>query len=201
VRRDDDVIIRADDEDDDVTLMLRVQQSGDTDAFATLAGRYRTPLRRFFAALLPDPSQADDFAQETLLRLWQCRSAYAPTGKFSAYVFQIGRHYYLNQRVRQRDRAQREVSAESQGDRLDRAQPSPAEPEAALLKRLEQARLRRAVEALPPHYRAVFTLSHLNGCKYAEIARHLDIPVGTVKSRMASAMRRLRAALSEEEER
>ena len=99
--------------EDDLSLMLRVQRCGDATAFAELAGRYRGQLKRFFAALLPDPALADDFAQETLLRLWLSRSRYRPDGKFSAYLFQIARHYYLNQRLRYRARASLEVSTDT----------------------------------------------------------------------------------------
>jgi RNA polymerase sigma-70 factor (ECF subfamily) len=186
----------------DVVLMLRVKRDGDTEAFALLAARYRTPLRRFFAALLPDPAQADDFAQETLLRLWQCRTRYEPTGVFSAYLFQIARHFWLNQRDRCRARAVRELSAETggaDGGTVEIALPPRTQPESVVLERLGRARLRRAVDALPPLYRAVFTLSHDDGLTYAEIAARLGIPVGTVKSRMAEAVRRLRRALEGEE--
>ena len=50
----------------------------------------------------PHSSQADDFVQETFLRLWLARSRYEPTGKFSTYLFQIGKHYWLNQRKKLR---------------------------------------------------------------------------------------------------
>src|SRR5881398_3599355 len=85
----------------DIDLMLRARD-GEAAAFHELVRRYRAPLRRFFAALLADRSQADDYAQETFLRLWLARERYVPTGKFSTYLFQIGRHYWLNQRKKQR---------------------------------------------------------------------------------------------------
>ena len=183
----------------DIALMLRVRQTGDPQAFALLAARYRTPLRRFFAALLPDAGQADDFAQETLLRLWTSRTRYEPTGSFSAYLFQIGRHYWLNQRVRYRAQAAQEVSTNSAAFELEIPLPARAQPETVVLERIEQARLSRAIDALPPPYRVVFAMSHFDALKYAEIACRLGIPVGTVKSRMAKAVRCLRESLSHEE--
>src|SRR5438067_6503407 len=87
----------------DIELMLRAK-NGDVAAFRELVERYRDPLRRFFAALLADRSQTDDFVQETFLRLWMLRERYAPTGKFSTYLFQIGKHYWLNQRNKYRAR-------------------------------------------------------------------------------------------------
>src|SRR5947209_3523993 len=85
----------------DIDLMLRARE-GEAAAFHELVRRYRAPLRRFFAALLADRSQAVDFVQETFLRLWLARHRYEPTGKFSTYLYQIGRHYWLNQRKNQR---------------------------------------------------------------------------------------------------
>ncbi len=179
--------------------MLRVQRCGDAAAFAELAGRYRGQLKRFFAALLPDPALADDFAQETLLRLWLSRSRYRPSGKFSAYLFQIARHHYLNQRLRYRARANREVSTDA-GDGLEIALPPRTQPETIFLERREQRRRAEAIAALPECYRIVFELRHFEGLKQEEIARRLGIPVGTVKSRMAEAVRRLRQRLTYEEE-
>ncbi len=178
----------------DIDLMLRVR-GDDIEAFRELARRYREPLRRFFASLIADRSQADDFVQETFVRLWLARGRYEPSGKFSTYLFQIGRHYWLNQRKKQRS----EVCFDS----LDEASRWPAltsaQPEAVLLRRFREAHIRRVIAALPEHYRSVFEMSHFEGLKYAEIAARLQIPIGTVKSRMAEAVRRLRQALPEEE--
>ena len=189
--------------EDDTALMCRVRDDSDMVAFQEIAARYREPLRRFFAALLPDASQADDGAQETLLRLWLTRERYAPTGKFSSYLFQIARHYLLNQRTRHGYRSRHEAQAppaDYGGEGIEIIAPPTTQPERILLERMEQARMTGAISELPEHYRAVFTLSHFDGLKYAEIACRLHIPVGTVKSRMAEAVRRLRETLSMSEE-
>jgi len=156
---------------------------------------FRGTLRRFFASMLADRSQADDFVQETFLRLWLARSRYEPTGKFSTYLFQIGKHYWLNQRKKQR----LEVSFDHLDEVLDVAALTTTQPEAVLLRSYRDRRIRRAIAALPDHYRAVFEMSHFDGLKYSEIACQLGIPVGTVKSRMAEAVRRLRQSLTETE--
>jgi RNA polymerase sigma-70 factor, ECF subfamily len=186
----------------DIELMLRARE-GDVAAFQHLAQRYREPLRRFFAAVLADPSQADDCVQETFLRLWLARGRYEPTGKFSTYLYQIGKHYWLNQRRKLRLEL-READAlddEAGGEALRAQALRVSQPEMILLERYRDARIRRAISALPPHYRTVFELCHFEGLKYAEIGCRLGIPVGTVKSRMAEAVRRLRQALSTDDER
>ena len=182
----------------DAELMLRAQGANDVAAFGELARRWRPVLVRFFAATLPLPGHADDAAQETLLRLWLLRARYRPTGRFSAYVLTVARHFGLNQAVKFRAQAPREQSLDTAAPFL--AAPAPTtQPERIALARHEADRVRAAVAALPPGERAVFLLSHDDGLRYAEIAARLHIPVGTVKSRMASAVRRLRAALTNEE--
>jgi RNA polymerase sigma-70 factor (ECF subfamily) len=174
----------------DIELMLRVR-SGDVAAFRELVERYRGPLWRFFAAVLEDRSRADDFVQETFLRLWLARERYEPTGRFSTYLFQIGKHYWQNQRPK----LGREISLDGCSPELIIEPSGATQPETVLLERYRQARVRRAVAMLPGHYRAVIELNHFEGLTYAEVAGRLGIPVGTVKSRMAEAVRRLRRSL------
>lgn len=176
----------------DIELMLRVQE-GDVAAFGELIRRYQRPLRRFFAAGLADPSQADDFVQETLLRLWVTRERYRPTGKFSTYLFQIGKHYWLNQRKKVRLRLE-ELEPETGS-----AGTAPS-PEVLLLRRFRERRIRQAVADLPQPYRGVFQICQLEGRTYGEAAVELGIPIGTVRSRMAEALRRLRCTLAPDEE-
>lgn len=179
----------------DIELMLRVRED-DVAAFGELLRRYREPLRRFFTALLADRSQVEDFIQETFMRLWLNRSRYEPTGKFSAYLYQIGRHHWFNQRKKFR----LELGEEALEQARQVEGPDRFEPEAALLERDRHARVRQAIAALPEHCRVVMEMSHFEGLRYAEIAQRLGIPVGTVKSRMAGAVRRLRQALTDEDQ-
>jgi len=179
----------------DIQLMLRVRQ-GDVEAFRMLAVRYREPLRRYFASLIADRIQADDYAQETLLRLWATRERYEPTGKFSVFLFQIGKRYWLNQR--KKFRLDICISGEAA---LEMAPATAAsEPETMALERLRRERIRRAVAGLPEPYRELFRLCHEEGMRYSDIAVKLNIPIGTVKSRMAETLKRLRRALSPRED-
>ncbi len=187
-------------------LMLRVQADGDLDAFALLAGRYRGSLRRFLESLLPgDPALAEDGVQETLLRLWASRERWRPTGKVSSYLFGIALHWANNQRARRATRARHEHRPSTFADAPSTAlefvsPPAVTQPERVLLARWERERMTAALRTLPEGQRRVFEMSHFDGRKYAEIASLLGIPVGTVKSRMSEAVRRLRAALCETED-
>ena len=173
----------------DIQLMLRVRQ-GDLDAYRLLVQRYRKPIHRFLSSLLGDAPLADDATQETFLRLWLLRDRYEPLGKFSTYLFQIARHHALNVRKQMWTEARHCNAEENLIADFDT-------PERAVLRDERDRKVRNAILALPPIYRAVFDLSHRDGLKYAEIANQLGIPIGTVKSRMAEAVRKLRKALEE----
>lgn len=167
-------------------------KAGDVLAFAQLADRYRGPLRRFFRALLGNDAEADDAAQEILLRLWTLRDRYEPTGRFSAFLFTLARNHYRNLRERKRFRDCHEAP-DADADLLPAREPL---PEIALLNYWNREQWQTAIDALPLIYRQVFTLSHINSLRYTEIAEQLGIPVGTVKSRMAEAVKRLRQLLA-----
>jgi RNA polymerase sigma-70 factor (ECF subfamily) len=127
--------------------------------------------------------------------LWLARRRYEPAGRFSTYLFQIGKHYWLNQRKKRHPEVVDGVEVET----LEVVSLTATQPEAILLQRYRDRRIRGAIAALPDHYRQVFELSHFEGLKYLEIANRLGIPIGTVKSRMAEAVRRLRMQLMNEE--
>jgi RNA polymerase sigma-70 factor (ECF subfamily) len=184
----------------DADLMMLVRQ-GDYAAFDELYDRYRKPILRFLFSLTWDQDLADDYLQEVFLRLYRARDRYEPTGKFSTYIFQIAKNYYLAQRRKAKARSE-EVSL-TQEDR-NGFRPfenlrvnARIEPEVHLLEAYQKHNIRRAISALPEHQKLVFVMSHFEGMKYVEIAEVLGIALGTVKSRMFAAVNALRAMLKE----
>jgi RNA polymerase sigma factor (sigma-70 family) len=175
----------------DAELMARVEE-GDEVAFNRLLARHRPAVYQFLRSLFADPGRAEDGAQETFLRLWLARHRYRPEAPLRSYLFRIARNYFLN-----RVRDEPEVLAPEVEPSCDR-DPAPL-PDDLLVARYRLWRIRRAVASLPAHHRLVFTLAHDEALSYAEIAQILEIPVGTVKSRMAAAVRMLRERLPREE--
>jgi RNA polymerase sigma-70 factor (ECF subfamily) len=178
--------------DPDIALMLRVKD-GDESAFEELEAKYRQPLMRFYYSLCWNAEAAKDYAQEVLVRLWLARNRYEPTGRFTVYLFKIARNYWFMV-LRARKCRPEPLSLEESWE------PSPDETglERLLIRRYMDRRIRQAVAELPEHYHMVFVLNHFQDMKYAEIAEVLEIPVGTVKSRMSAAVRILRDKLSNE---
>ena len=166
-------------------------RDGDQQAFAALVYRYRARLRRFYLSLGEEPDSAEDLAQEALVRLWVARERYEPSGRFSTYLFQIARNCWLNA-LRSR---RRHPDGEQAGEIVPEPHSSPLWPWNPVFNAYRLREVRRAIASLPERQREVFVLCHLQGFTNAETAQMLEIPVGTVKSRMSAAVHRLRDLL------
>lgn len=170
-------------------LMQRVAE-GDEGATADLVHALRPRVLRFLRQLGARRDVAEDLCQETLLRLWLARRRYRPKAKLMTFVLTIAYRCYLN--WRESAGVRREVVDDAVGERL--VEPS-RNPEEWILAAVRRGQIRDAVNALPDGQREVFQMAHLDQMAYAEIAEILGVPVGTVKSRMWSAIRSLRAGL------
>ena len=179
-------------------------RDGDDDAFPLIVQRFQRPLVNFFYRLTWDRFTSEDYAQEVFARLIRHRKSYRRKAKLSTYIFRIARNYWID-RYRERVNAPKMTSLNitigsgegrglSLGDSVEGRAPQPAEE----LNRKEIGeRLKEAIALLPEEQRLVFVLSENQGLKYAEISEVMEIPVGTVKSRMHAAMRRLRVLLKD----
>ncbi len=170
----------------DVDLM-RAAREGDSDAYSTLVRRHQDALVNFFARL-GVYHEREDLAQETFVRIYKARRRYRARAGFRSYLYTVARRVWIDF-VRRSDRRQNRLAAlreeaeiESQGNN-----PIPG-------RRLD---VQAAVAALPEKLKLVVVMSVYQGLKYEEISRALNVPVGTVKSRMHLAMQRLRAGLIE----
>jgi RNA polymerase sigma-70 factor (ECF subfamily) len=169
--------------DRETELMLRVK-GGDRAAFEEIFHLYQKPLTNYLYRLSGNRARAEDLLQDAFLRLWKAAPGYEPSAKVSTYVFRIAHNLFLNDAARRREKALESMDAETRSD-----------PSSDLNRREVVSQVQRAVESLPDGEREVLLLSEYNGFKYAEISEILGIPVGTVKSRMFSAVQRLKEAL------
>ena len=179
---------------------MELVKLGDYSAFDELYSRYSEPIRRFLFQMTWDNDLAEDFLQETFLRLYRTRHRYEPTGKFSTFLLQIAKNYYLTQRRTTRLHGEIVSLVDSPAGFENIRANARIEPEVRLIEDYMQLRIRRAIAALTAAERMVFVLAHFEDRKYAEIAELLAIPVGTVKSRMHAAVNRLRNILREDDQ-
>jgi RNA polymerase sigma-70 factor (ECF subfamily) len=136
---------------------------------------------------MKERSESDDLVQDCLeraIRHWHQRR---PDGDARTWLFAILHNLAVN-RLRQRNRRGRHVSV----DDLDEAALSVAAPQEA---RLQHRDLGRALDGLPEEQRSVLLLVSVEDLSYAEVARVLDIPIGTVMSRLSRARQKLHEAL------
>jgi RNA polymerase sigma-70 factor (ECF subfamily) len=189
--------------DPESDLMLRVK-AGEEGAFTRLVARFLRPLVSFFHRLGADASIAEDCAQEVFVKVYRTRATYEVRAKFSTYLFSIARHHWIDV-VRHRAAGPSTVSSDAPaageggdepGRLSDRLEGRGEAPESGVSGTELARALRAAVEALPAEQREVFALTQVEGLRYEEIALILRVPVGTVKSRMHTAVRTLRARLA-----
>ena len=176
--------------------LLAVAQRADRQAFSCLFLHYAPRIKGFMLRAGCPADLADEIAQETLVVLWRKAAQFDPTrAAVSTWVFTIARNIRIDMHRRQHgageavefDPAQLDGDTESRGDGPD-----------DLLSTSQRARrLREAIARLPDEQALVLRLSFLEEHPHAQIARALDLPLGTVKSRIRLAVGRLRDLLNE----
>jgi RNA polymerase sigma-70 factor (ECF subfamily) len=171
----------------DESALVDAARAGSAEAFNTLVSRYRAPVVRLAYRLTRDPDEALDIAQEAFLRAYRRLGEFRPDRPFSRWLFVIARNASLDAIRRRRRAASYAVSEHPPLEEIG--------PEDVVLRHEEALRVHVALEALPAKYRDVLELYYIGDLRYREIALELDIPIGTVKTYISRAKRRLRQEL------
>lgn len=176
----------------DEQLASRVQR-GRTAALGVLVERHHSPLLGFLYRLTGgDRALAEDLTQEAFLHALQAIQQYQPSRPFKPWLYAIA----VNVARDHFKRAETRYVIALADDELT-ALPDPIALEETTER--EGPRIAAAIGALPVHQRETILLRYYQGLSLAEIAAALDIPVGTVKSRLSLGLRHLRMVLQEEE--
>ncbi|MGA2832229.1 MAG: sigma-70 family RNA polymerase sigma factor [Terracidiphilus sp.] len=149
-----------------------------------------------------NPNDAEDLVQETFLKALRGFASFEPGSNFKAWIFRILRNSYLTSRTGLA--AKRTVAIEDELSESGESGPAQVPeaaidrltPETTLLQMADRAALQAAMEILPPPLLEVILLCDVEEMKYREIAATLEIPIGTVMSRIARARAALRTALT-----
>jgi RNA polymerase sigma-70 factor (ECF subfamily) len=163
--------------------------------FEELAMPLFQPLYNFARWLTRDTHEAEDLVQETYARALKGFDTFQPGTNFRAWMFRILRNTFLTSRSGLKAAPHLAVEEETEEYLL------PAEehtPETFAMQRSTQQRLQAALEQLPLAYREVILLCDVEELRYQEIAELLQVPVGTVMSRIARGRKLLRGMLAEE---
>ncbi len=178
-------------------MMTDSAPAADHAAFSTLALGAMDDVYRFARSLTRDPADAEDVVQETYLRAFRSWHTFQPGTDVKRWLFTIARNVFL----RSRERGQREVALDDDGAAaVDAAQAHEAWVRGGLDPVLDRSDLAPAIEeaiaALPDAFRAVVTLVDVEDQSYESAAEVLDVPVGTVRSRLFRGRKLLQERLA-----
>lgn len=163
--------------------------------FEEVYQRFRAPVWRLARRLTGDEEEALEATQEIFLRIWRGLAGFRGEAKLSTWVFQVAWNYLRMAHRRRVQRGRFSSAAEDQAPVIESvADPAPdPERRAAASQRLQ--RVEAALASMEEHHRVVLWLRDGEGLSYEDIAAALDVPIGTVRSRLARARASLRRAV------
>jgi len=177
------------DGDVDRALVARAQR-GDKRAFELLVEKYQRKLARLLSRLIRDPAEVEDVTQEAFIKAYRALPAFRGDSAFYTWLYRIGINTAKNYLIAAGRRAptSTEVGAEEaegfeEGEQLRDINT----PESVLLSREIAATVNATIEELPEELRTAIQLRELDGMSYEDIARMMDCPIGTVRSRIFRA--------------
>ncbi len=173
----------------------------DQDRFAELATPYMSALYSAALRMTRNPADAEDLVQETFLRAFRGFGGFEEGTNLKAWLYRILTNTYINQ-YRAKKRRPEESELEETEDfylfrrlgGLEAAQATKT-PESEFLDQLPETEVKEALEALPDQFRMAVILADIEGFSYKEIAEIMDVPVGTVMSRLHRGRRQLQKLL------
>lgn len=180
------------------TDLIRRAQRGDADAFGALVERFQDRLYNTMYRMTHHHADALDLTQTALLKAWRALPRFDGRAGFYTWLFRIAMNLATS---RYRSRGRRTtVSLSETGPGALRDAPGAGEgPADAMLRAESEQRLARALGELGEEYRAAVVLKDVEDLDYATIAKILDVPIGTVRSRIHRGRALLRDLLTREE--
>lgn len=169
--------------------LIEAAKQGDREAFNQIVLSHYQGVINVIYRMSGRMTLAEDIAQETFIRVWQKLHTYKPTGSFRSWVYRIATNAALDAIRRERD--------ETEIDSLPLASKEPG-VEQSMVAQERAEMVQEAVLSLPAASRGVLILREYEGLSYQEISEALDIPLGTVMSRLSYARNALKKALTAE---
>jgi RNA polymerase sigma-70 factor (ECF subfamily) len=173
--------------------LLESYVDGERAALRELISRYRDELLHFLIRFLGSRQAADDVFQETFLQIHLSAETFDPTRRFKPWLFTIAankaRDYHRKNARRQAVSLSAPVGEEGQSQRFaDLMEADLPSPEAPVLDAERSRLVKEVVDSMPAHLREILLLSYFQRMSYNQIAETLEIPLGTVKSRLHTAV-------------
>jgi RNA polymerase sigma-70 factor (ECF subfamily) len=177
---------------DDASL-IAATLAGDSAAFGRLVGLYQDRLYNSLLRVTGSADDAGDIAQDAFVQAYAKLDSFRGSSAFYTWLYRIAYNLAMSQARRRHKAASLEAIKSNLGEEPIDGQPT---PEANLERREQVDMVRAALAELSPDYRAILVLREIDGCRYDEIAEILELPVGTVRSRLFRARKHLRDQLA-----
>ena len=188
----------------DEELMLAYRNDGDQSAFDQLVVRYERELYSYLRRFLSDQAAAEDAFQSTFLQVHLKCEQFEADRKFRPWLYTIATNQAIDLQRRTKrhklvslDRRDREGAEEETGTLANLIESREAAPQSSLESAERERWVRGAVAELPEQLRTAVNMIYYQGLKYREAADRLKVPVGTVKSRLHTAVQKLNDAFQE----
>lgn len=172
----------------DEQAMWRVQTEDDHGAFALLVERWREKIRALCIRMTGNVPLGEDLAQDVFARVFEKRREFKGASKFSTWLWRIAVNRCYDEMRRPVNRANTESLDDENATVVLDIVMEARTPREELAAREEAEMVRRALMQLPENYRVVLVLRHYENLKLREIAEVLEVPEGTISSRMAEAL-------------
>ncbi len=184
-------------------LLIERSQKGERDAFDTLMRKHERRAYQYAFRLTGNAEVACDVVADAFIRVYNALPNFKGQSAFTTWLYRILTNCYLDQR--KRERARPAVSLEAtltteEGDLERQIEDPGASPLEAAERGERERRVEKAVAELPEYQQAMIVMYHGEMLSYEEIAEALDLPIGTVKSRLNRARLSLRDRLARDEE-
>ena len=171
-------------------LLMEAYRDGDGSAFPQLVCRYQNLLYGYLMRMVNNSEMAEDCFQETFLRVHRKAHTYQSGATFRNWIYAIATHTAIDTLRRNSRRPQTEPI---EGHEL--LQPDAPDPSDDAAHNELKETVHAAIETLPPQQRAALVLAYYQGHTYAEVAEIMDCSLGTVKTHMSRALKKLSTLL------
>ena len=178
----------------DEELIARFQQ-GDAYAYDLLVKRYKEPLMNYIYRFVGDRNDAEDILQETFLRLYKNKHYYREIARFSTWIYTIAGNLAKTELRKRKRRQFFSINNYMSTDKDYELPDKNITPDKYTDSAITDTEIQKAINRLSPKFRQVILLRDIQGFSYEEIANIVNIPLGTVKSRVNRARLRLQQDL------
>ena len=178
----------------DEQLML-LFQGGNENAYVELVNRYKDKLINFIFNYLGDIESSEDVVQETMIKLYQKKHYYKEIAKFSTWLYTIAKNLANTELRKRKQRKTTLLSQFSKDDKMYDLPSNDNEVGQEIQTEIVSKIIREAVDQLSEKFKTVITLRDIQQLSYEDISEIIDVPIGTVKSRINRARLQLQVEL------